>query len=101
MPKRALYDSPYHDPGIGTSSSIWGRGWDRPGFGTDHVEGGCMTSSRRKLGPVIREAPLGELKVYRVYEHQFDELAQGSPVSLLLNFSLFFLGIAATAAGTV
>ncbi len=38
------------------------------------------------MDPVIREAPLGELKVYRVYEHQLDELAQGSPVSLLLNF---------------
>lgn len=49
-----------------------------------------MTSSRRKLGPVIREAPLGELKVYRVYEHQLDELAQGSPVSLVAQFLALF-----------
>jgi hypothetical protein len=53
------------------------------------------------MQPVIREAPLGELNVYRVYEHQLDLLAQGSPASLLLNFALFFLGVSATAAGTL
>jgi hypothetical protein len=53
------------------------------------------------LQPVIREAPSGELNVYRVYEHQLDLLAQGSPASLLLNFALFFLGVSATAAGTL
>ncbi len=53
------------------------------------------------MRPVIREAPPGELNVYRVYEHQLDLLAQGSPASLLLNFALFFLGVAATAGGTL
>jgi len=50
------------------------------------------------MQPVIREAPPGELNVY---EHQLDLLAQGSPASLLLNFALFFLGVAATMAGTL
>lgn len=41
--------------------------------------------------PVIRHAPLGELKVYTIYEHELDSLAQGSPTSLLLNFALLLL----------
>ncbi|MGP0063492.1 MAG: hypothetical protein ACLQGP_07840 [Isosphaeraceae bacterium] len=53
------------------------------------------------MQPVIRVAPPGELNVYPVYEHQLDLLAQGSPAPLLLNFALFFLGVAATAAGTL
>ena len=36
-----------------------------------------------------------------VFEHQLDLLAQGSPASLLLNFALFFLGVAATSLGTL
>jgi hypothetical protein len=35
-----------------------------------------------------------------VYEYQLDTLSQGSPSSLLLNFALFFLGVALTAVGT-
>jgi hypothetical protein len=60
-----------------------------------------MNPRRAGMPPVIREAPPGELKIYRVYEHQLDLLAQGSPASLMLNFSLFFLGVAATALGTL
>jgi len=55
----------------------------------------------RKLRPVIREAPPGELNVYRVYEHQLDLLAQGSPASLTLNFALFFLGAAVSLFATL
>ncbi len=53
------------------------------------------------LPPVVRYAPPAELTVYSVYEHQLDLLAQGSPASLMLNFALFFLGVAATALGTL
>lgn len=61
-----------------------------------------MSARRAGLPPVvIREAPPGELRIYRVFEYQLDLLAQGSPASLLLNFSLFFLGVAATALGTL
>ena len=50
---------------------------------------------------VVKLAQPGELKAYVVFEHQLDLLAQGSPVSLLLNFALFFLGVAATSLGTL
>ena len=50
---------------------------------------------------VVKLAQPGELKAYVVFEHQLDLLAQGSPVSLLLNFALFFLGVAATSLGTI
>jgi hypothetical protein len=60
-----------------------------------------MNPRKTGMQPVIRVAPPGELNVYPVYEHQLDQLAQGSPASLLLNFALFFLGVAATAAGTL
>lgn len=46
--------------------------------------------------PVLRYAPLGELKIYPVYEHELDMLKQGSPVSLFLNFALFLLPIGLT-----
>ncbi|MGC8644535.1 MAG: hypothetical protein ACP5XB_32120 [Isosphaeraceae bacterium] len=50
---------------------------------------------------VVRLAQPVELKAYVVFEHQLDLLSQGSPASLLLNFALFFLGVAATALGTL
>ena len=50
---------------------------------------------------VVKLAQPGELKAYVVFEHQLDLLAQGSPVSLLLNFALFFLGVAASSLGTI
>jgi hypothetical protein len=53
------------------------------------------------MPPVIREAPPSELKIYRVYEHQLDLLASASPASLMLNFALFFFGVAATGLGTL
>src|SRR4051812_16863528 len=45
--------------------------------------------------PVIRVAPLGELKVYEVAESELDQLAQGSPSALWLNFALALLPCAA------
>jgi len=50
---------------------------------------------------VVRLAQPGELKAYVVFEHQLDLLAQGAPASLLLNFALFFLGVAATSLSTL
>jgi hypothetical protein len=44
-----------------------------------------------KVEPVIYVAPLGELQVYPIYGHELDEFAQGSPVSLCLNFALALL----------
>src|SRR5437773_6268200 len=48
------------------------------------------------MTPVIRFAPLGELKVYAVTEAELDELERGSPASIHLNFALFFWGTAAS-----
>ena len=50
---------------------------------------------------VVKLAQPGELKAYVVFEHQLDLLTQGSPASLLLNFALSFLGVAATSLGTL
>jgi hypothetical protein len=49
----------------------------------------------------VRLAPARELKAYIVLEHQLDSLSQGSPASLMLNFSLFFLAVSITAFGTL
>src|SRR4051794_22672222 len=48
----------------------------------------------RKLSPPVRVAPLGELRVWTVYEHELDRLAEASPASIMLNFAPFFLGAA-------
>jgi hypothetical protein len=50
---------------------------------------------------VVKLAQPGELKAYVVFEHQLDLLAQGSRAALLLNFALFFLGVATTSLGTL
>ena len=50
---------------------------------------------------VVRLAQPVELKAHVVFEHQLDLLSRGSPASLLLNFALFFLGVAATSLGTL
>jgi hypothetical protein len=60
-----------------------------------------MTNQESSLLPAIRVAPPRELNAYVVFEQQLDLLAQGSPSSLFLNFSLFFLGVAATSFGTL
>ncbi len=50
--------------------------------------------AKTNLVPVVRVASLGELRVHPVTKSQLDELSRGSSASVLLNFSLFFLGIA-------
>ena len=50
---------------------------------------------------VVRLGSPGELRAYVVYEHQLDLLEQGQPSALMLNFALFFLGVAATGFGTL
>jgi hypothetical protein len=50
----------------------------------------------QNVPPVIRIAPLGELRAYTVYEHELDQLAQGSAGSAFLNFELSLLSIFAT-----
>lgn len=56
-----------------------------------------MTNDLHEPGPpVIRYAPLGELRVYTVHEHELEVLAQGSPASIYLNFALALLPVAIT-----
>ncbi len=50
--------------------------------------------AKTSLHPVIRVAPLGELKIYPITEAELNELERGSAASVHLNFALFFLGIA-------
>lgn len=50
---------------------------------------------------VVKLAQPGELTAYVVFEHQLDLLAQGTPVSSLLNFAMFLLRVAATALATL
>ncbi len=49
--------------------------------------------TQRQMRPVVRTAPPGELNIYSVYEHEIDQLSQGTTATLLLNFGLFFSGI--------
>ncbi len=57
--------------------------------------------TRRRMRPVIRTAPPGELNIYSVYEYEIDQLAQGTTATLLLNFGLFFSGIFASSLTTL
>jgi glucan phosphoethanolaminetransferase (alkaline phosphatase superfamily) len=50
--------------------------------------------AKSSLHPVVRVAPLGELKVDPITEAELNELERGSAASVHLNFALFFLGIA-------
>ena len=59
-----------------------------------------MTRGRDKKdepgSPIIRRAPLAELRIYEISEAELNALAQGSPASILLNFSLFLMPISVT-----
>lgn len=46
------------------------------------------------VAPVLRVAPLGELKVYTVTEDELDTIGRGSPGSIFLNFALALLPLA-------
>ena len=48
------------------------------------------------LPPVVRVAPLGDLKAYIVSEHELEALARGSSGSLYLNFALALLPVSLT-----
>lgn len=50
--------------------------------------------AKQAVSPVVRIAPLGELRVYLITESELAELERGSSASLFLNFALFFLGLA-------
>lgn len=56
-----------------------------------------MAAKRREqhpVGPVLRVAPLGELKVYMVTEEELEAIGRGSSGSILLNFALALLPLA-------
>jgi hypothetical protein len=46
------------------------------------------------VAPVLRVAPLGELKVYTITEDELDALGRGSPGSVYLNFGLALVPVA-------
>ncbi|MBN9122821.1 MAG: hypothetical protein J0I06_27400 [Planctomycetes bacterium] len=46
------------------------------------------------VAPLLRVAPLGELKVYTVTEDELDQLGRGSPGSVYLNFGLALVPVA-------
>jgi hypothetical protein len=46
------------------------------------------------VAPVLRVAPLGELKVYTVTEDELETLGRGSPGSLFLNLGLALFPVA-------
>ena len=46
------------------------------------------------VAPVLRVAPLGELKVYTITEDELDSLGRGSPGSIYLNFGLALVPVA-------
>jgi hypothetical protein len=46
---------------------------------------------QKGIVPAIRVAPLGELRVYVISEEELNEIEQGSPASLYLNFALALL----------
>ncbi len=48
------------------------------------------------VAPVVRVAPLGELKVYMVTEEEIDKLGGGSPGSIFLNFAIALLSLSAS-----
>lgn len=56
---------------------------------------------KNEFRQAVRLATPGELRAYVVYEHQLDAIGEGQPATLMLNFALFFLGVAATGFGTV
>jgi hypothetical protein len=51
-------------------------------------------AKQQQLSPVVRVAPMGELRIYPITEAELDELARGSSGGIYLNFALFFAGLA-------
>lgn len=53
------------------------------------------------MTPRIRRAPIDEFKIYEITEGELNELARGSPESILLNFALALLPVALTVLTTL
>ena len=51
-------------------------------------------SSEERLAPAIIRAPILRLILYEVTEAELEQLGEGSPVSIQLNFAIFSLSIA-------
>jgi vacuolar-type H+-ATPase subunit I/STV1 len=49
-----------------------------------------------QVAPVLRVAPLGELKVYTVTEEELDTIGRGSPGAIFLNFAIGLLPLASS-----
>jgi hypothetical protein len=60
-----------------------------------------MARKKEETPPVVRVAPLGELKAYTVSEHELDRLARGSVVSDLLTIAYALLSVAVTLLATL
>jgi hypothetical protein len=56
---------------------------------------GKKQDDRHHVAPVLRVAPLGELKVYTVTEAELDAIGRGSPGTVFLNFALALLPLSA------
>jgi hypothetical protein len=50
-----------------------------------------MAKAPQALQPIVNVAPLGQLNVYVVHEHEIDTFASGSPGSILLDISFALL----------
>jgi len=46
-----------------------------------------------QLAPIVNIAPIGELNVYIVHEHELDEIAQGSPATLAFNAAVALISL--------
>lgn len=57
--------------------------------------------AKQPAGPIVRVAPLGELRAYTVFEHELDRLAKGTAGSLYLNFALALLSAFVTLLATL
>src|SRR6266851_10133365 len=80
-----------------SNRSGWGRGQGTRIGECDFRD--CLVGDRvgkkrdesQIVRPVIRVAPLGELKVYTINEHELETLGQGSPGSVYIGFALALL----------
>lgn len=57
-------------------------------------DSGQNVPTQRQVLPVVRVAPLGELRVYQITEDELDALHRGQPSDLFLNLALSLLSIA-------
>jgi hypothetical protein len=58
-------------------------------------------STDARLPPVVRYAPIGELRIYEISEAELEKLETGPPGQLNLNFALALLPVALTVLITV